>query len=174
MTGRLTRSATPLASVRLLAKLRRMSWRTMPESSSTSGPFDRSPGYGPAASRWAPRRSGGGPRGARHARPGEDGRPPAGADDPQRSTSRCQLDEVPVEAVAVVVGFAMRRVVVHDAIVGPQAVSFLGNRSDLAARRHRIEPRTGRVGHAAQRALVAGVCLHGGAEIVEIEHNFAA
>jgi len=50
---------------------------------------------------------------------------------------------------------------VHDAIVGPEAVSFLGNRSDLAASRHRIEPRTGRVGRAAQRALVAGARLHG-------------
>ena len=50
MTVRLTRSGTPFASVRLLPKLRRMSWRTMPESSSTSGPLDPSPGYGPAVS----------------------------------------------------------------------------------------------------------------------------
>src|SRR3954447_14121464 len=50
VTVRFTRSGTPLASVRLVPKLRRMSWRTMPESSSTSGPLDPSPGYGPAVS----------------------------------------------------------------------------------------------------------------------------
>src|SRR4051794_28517408 len=50
VTVRFTRSGTPFASVRLLPKLRRMSWRTMPESSSTFGPLDPSPGYGPAVS----------------------------------------------------------------------------------------------------------------------------
>src|SRR4051794_5312739 len=50
VTVRFTRSGTPVAGVRLLPKLRRMSWRTMPESSSTSGPLDPSPGYGPAVS----------------------------------------------------------------------------------------------------------------------------
>src|SRR5215813_13638240 len=45
-----TVSGTPSAVVVELPKLDRMSVRTIPDSSSTSGPFEPSPGYGPAVS----------------------------------------------------------------------------------------------------------------------------
>src|SRR4051812_10141591 len=44
------RSGTPSAVPENEPKLDRMSWRTTPLWVSTSGPFDPSPGYGPAVS----------------------------------------------------------------------------------------------------------------------------
>jgi hypothetical protein len=49
-TVSLMTSGTPSAVVVEEPKLERMSLRTMPESSSTLGPFDPSPGYGPPVS----------------------------------------------------------------------------------------------------------------------------
>jgi hypothetical protein len=49
-TVSLISSGTPSAVVVEEPKLERMSLRTMPESSSTLGPLDPSPGYGPAVS----------------------------------------------------------------------------------------------------------------------------